>query len=233
MSVVAVGSVRGAPGVTTTSLLLAAALEGGVLVEADLNGGVVAVRYGLGREPGLTTLAAERPTHPEGWKAHAQLAGGVPVLVGPDGAAGAVALWRGAGERLEVVLRRADAAVVVDLGRLGDSPPLLGIVDLALVLVRPVAEHLVALSHRLAALRSGVCRADIAVVLVGNGPYGAADLEPWGVEVIASLPDDRRAAAALAEGGWSTLIRRSSLARHVLDLGSEVAARVEPMGAVQ
>jgi hypothetical protein len=31
------------------------------MVEADLDGGVVAVRYGLGREPGLTTFAAAGP----------------------------------------------------------------------------------------------------------------------------------------------------------------------------
>ena len=48
MTTVALTSVRGAPGVTTTSLLLASVLKGSVLVEADLTGGVVAVRP---REP--------------------------------------------------------------------------------------------------------------------------------------------------------------------------------------
>ena len=81
MTTVALTSVRGAPGVTTTSLLLASVLEGAVLVEADLTGGVVAVRYQLGREPGLTTLAAANPHDTEGWREHAQDAGGVPVLV--------------------------------------------------------------------------------------------------------------------------------------------------------
>src|SRR3546814_13554520 len=55
-----------------------------LLVEADLSGGVLAVRYGLGREPGLTSLAAANPTEEGGWLDHAQDAGGVPVLVGPD-----------------------------------------------------------------------------------------------------------------------------------------------------
>ena len=61
MKVVALASVRGAPGVTTTSLLLASTFEDAPVVEADLDGGVLAVRYGLGREPGLTTLAAAGP----------------------------------------------------------------------------------------------------------------------------------------------------------------------------
>src|SRR5690606_6354020 len=37
VSVVALGSVRGAPGVTTTALLLASCLDGALLVEADLS----------------------------------------------------------------------------------------------------------------------------------------------------------------------------------------------------
>ena len=77
MKTVALCSARGAPGVTTTSLLLAARMEGAALVEADLAGGVLAVRYGLGREPGLVTLAASNPAQSGGWLDHAQDAGGV------------------------------------------------------------------------------------------------------------------------------------------------------------
>lgn len=84
MTTIALTSIRGAPGVTTTSLLLASVLGGAPVVEVDLSGGVIAVRYELGREPGLTTLAAANPRDPGGWRDHAQDAGGIPVLVGPD-----------------------------------------------------------------------------------------------------------------------------------------------------
>ena len=57
MTLVALGSVRGAPGVSTLALLLAGGIEGTPVVEADLAGGVMSARYELGREPGLTTLA--------------------------------------------------------------------------------------------------------------------------------------------------------------------------------
>jgi hypothetical protein len=55
--IVTLGSVRGAPGVTSWSLLLAAAWPSmsapeRVVLEADPAGGVLGVRYGLGVDPG-------------------------------------------------------------------------------------------------------------------------------------------------------------------------------------
>jgi hypothetical protein len=61
--IVTVGSVRGSPGVTSWALLLAAAwpaefdVERAVL-EADVSGGVIGARYGLGVEPGAVSLTA-------------------------------------------------------------------------------------------------------------------------------------------------------------------------------
>ena len=61
--IVTVGSVRGSPGVTSWSLLLAAAWPAGpavdrVVLEADPDGGVLGARYGLGVEPGAVSLIA-------------------------------------------------------------------------------------------------------------------------------------------------------------------------------
>src|SRR3546814_17824018 len=100
MKILKLASVRGGPGVTTNSLLRACAFGDAVVVEAERDGGVLAARYGLGREPGLTTFAVSRPQDREGWRAHAQDAGGVPVLVGPDAPGASESLWRTAGERL-------------------------------------------------------------------------------------------------------------------------------------
>lgn len=61
MSVIAVCSVSASPGVTTTVLALAAVWpdDGRLLVvEADVDGGVVAARTGIEVEPGLVTLGA-------------------------------------------------------------------------------------------------------------------------------------------------------------------------------
>jgi hypothetical protein len=100
MKVVSLASVRGAPGVTTTSILLASTFDRWVVVEADLDGGVLAVRYGLGREPGLTTLRSRcRPILTRG--EHTRK---MPVASrswsDPTLQVRARSLWRTAGERI-------------------------------------------------------------------------------------------------------------------------------------
>ena len=133
MSLLVFGSVRASPGVTTTALAVSACLARRVLVEADCDGGVLALRYGLGVEPGVTTLAAAGG-HPglDEVLGHAQaLPGGVPVLVGPDSPDQAVALWRSAGDRLAGVLADLDLDVVVDAGRLSPASPALSLVPVA------------------------------------------------------------------------------------------------------
>lgn len=225
MRIATLGSVRGAPGVTTTSLLLASTLTDGVVVEADLDGGVLAVRYGLGREPGLTTFAAAGPEDRDGWRTHAQDAGGVPVLVGPDAPTASVSLWRTGGERVAHKLIAAEGVAIVDAGRLRSPVPIVTASDLLAVLVCPVAEQLVALTHVLPTLGQAI-RGKVAAVLVGDGPYRAADVErSLGVTVLGELPDDRDTAQALRDGGASTSrLARSRLARAVTALGAEVNA---------
>lgn len=229
MTVFVVGSVRGSPGVTTTALLLASCVDG-VMVEADLDGGVLAVRYGLGREPGLTTLAAAQTVEATAWRQHCQDAGGVPVLVGPDAPERASALWARAGDRLAAALAASDSTVVVDVGRLrphAATAPLLPAAALAVVLVRPTAEDLVGLSHRLPTLRRAA--AEVGVVLVGSGPYTTADIAgELGVAVLGALPEDRRALAMLTrQGGSPRGLSRTRLARAA---GSVADAMVQTAG---
>jgi hypothetical protein len=233
MTIVAFGSIRGAPGVTSTAQLVAAGLEGAVLVEADLAGGVMAVRHRLGREPGLTTLAAAGSIEPDEWQDHAQSAGGVAVLVGPDSPDSAGSLWRRAGDRLAAVLEASDAWVVADVGRLAGPTPLLGPASLLLVLVQPIAEHLVALSHRVDGLRRAVHPGTVGVVLVGDGPYGPNDVTgPLSIDVLGVLPDDRRAADLLIEGGRSARsFGRSRLARAATGLTRTITGLLELDGA--
>jgi len=232
MRTVALCSVRGAPGVTTTSLLLASRLEGAALVEADLAGGVVAVRYGLGREPGLTTLAAANPHAPGAWRDHAQDAGGVPVLVGPDAPEASESLWRTAGDRLATIIGRSDGWAIVDAGRVRIVTSLVKGADLLLVIARPTAEQIVGASHALATLRP-VAPEQVAIVLVGDGPYNAVDVESGlGCTVLAHLPDDRSAAEHLVDGRISrSRLARSPLARAVAVLGDGVESTMAPASA--
>jgi hypothetical protein len=228
VSLVLVGSVRGAPGVTTTSLLVAGGMAGAVLAEADLAGGVLAVRYQLGREPGLTTLAAAGPIQPDGWRDHVQSAGGVTVLVGPDAPESSESMWQRAGGRLGAILTGIDAPVVLDAGRLSDRTPLVAAAALVVVVVRPIAEHLVALSHRLTALRQTPRAGAIGVVLVGDGPYRAGDVAgPLEVEVLGTLPADHGAAELLCGGGRAAALRRSRLARAAVPLTAVIASRLD------
>lgn len=224
MRIVTLASVRGAPGVTTTALLLASMFADAAVVEADVDGGVLAVRYNLGREPGLTTLAAAGTEDRDGWRAHAQDAGGVPVLVGPDAPAASASLWRTAGERITHKLIAADGTAVIDAGRLRSPVPIVTASDLLVMLVSPVAEQLVALTHVLPTVRDAV-RGQVSVVLVGEGPYRRSEVErSLDVPVIAELPDDRDAADVLCHGGGSrSRLARSRLVRAVTELGAEVS----------
>ena len=233
MKVVTLASVRGAPGATTTGLLLASMFDHAAVVEADLDGGVLAVRYNLGREPGLTTFAASGPEDPDGWRAHAQDAGGVPVLVGPDAPAASASLWRTAGERITHKLLATDGVAVVDAGRLRSPVPIVTASDLLAVLVCPVAEQLVALTHHLPMLRQAI-RGQVVIVLVGDGPYSATDVErSLGSKVLGELPDDRDAAEALRDGHASRArVARSRLARAVAALATDVCAALNAPMAV-
>lgn len=226
MRIVAIVSLRGAPGVSTTAMMLASTFADGVVVEADLDGGVLATRYGLGREPGLTTFAAD-PHAGGGWRVHAQDAGGVPVLVGPDAPAAAVSLWHTAGERLTQTLVAANGTAVVDGGRLRRPGPLVAAADLCVVVVRPVAEQLVALTHALPALRAAV-RGPVGVVLAGAGPYRPDDIDgALDLDVVGVLPDDPGTADALQRGSASgARIGRSRLGRAVAGLADDIHDRL-------
>lgn len=223
MTTIALTSMRGAPGVTATSLLLASALDGALLVEADLSGGVLAVRYQLGREPGLTTLAGSNPQDPDDWREHAQNAGGVPVLVGPDAPEASESLWRTAGDRLASILNRIEPWVVIDAGRVHRLTPAVRDADIVVILARPVAEHVVGLTHAVGSIRR-TATGEIAVVLVGDGAYRAGDIQPAvGCPVLAHLPHDPAAAEHLLDGrGGRSKLSRSQLARAVAGLSDNL-----------
>lgn len=231
MTVMALGSVKGAPGVTTTVLALASVwpAERGVLVaEADPDGGVLAVRRELGLEPGLVTLAAAVRRGSGAASPHTQSVGdGVRAIVAPPSAEQTRTALSVAGERLWHALDAVPDDVLVDCGRLTTTSPVLAITRQAavtLVMARPRLEDVALLRERIPALRrEGV---DPHVVLCGDGPYHrdevAATVE---AAVIGSVPRDQRTANALDSRSPRAVSPRSPLIRSARALSTTLLTR--------
>jgi hypothetical protein len=245
MGLICFGSVRSSPGVTATVLAVGASwptTPAPVVVEADPDGGVLAARYSLGRSgesPGLTSLAtAARRGLAAGelWRHTQELPGGMGVVVGPDGADSVIAALRSAGEEVGTWLAaQPDVVAVADCGRLRPGSPALELVRCAsrlVVVVRPRVEELQALVQRVAALAQ---LAPLGLVLVGERPYGPAEVgEHLGVEVLGVVADDPRGAQALEGGASVRVLRRSPLARSALALaGRLVPSPQVPMESEQ
>jgi len=188
---VAIGSIKGAPGVTSTALALAAAWPRPVaLVEADPSGGSVAYRCraagggALAAAPSLLTLAAAvRGGVPyEGvLLEHAQTLGcGVNVVQGVTAAGqarGLGSLWA----TITHATQTAGADVVADLGRLDRTTPAFPVAAAADVVVVIGAAAMDSVMHLRAGLRELTTAlnagrvATVLPVLVGPGAQAARD----------------------------------------------------------
>lgn len=220
MSVVVGASAHGSPGVTTALQLIAALWPQPeavpVLVEADATGGVLAARFELSFSPGMVSLAESlRKLESPPLLDHAQrLPSGVACVPLSASATAASAQLRSAGGFLGTYLRDCPHPVLVDAGTLvPDSRigPVVVAADLMVWFVRPTRDELFVLRHRLAECPQPD---NAAVVLVGDTPYGPAEVESaLGIEVVHVLPVDARAATALNLGGDDRYLRRSALAR--------------------
>jgi hypothetical protein len=222
MALVCVSSVRAAPGASTLAVLAAACWPRPVaLLEADPSGGALAVRYRLGRTPGLAGLAAavRNDTSADVLWSHAQmLPGELPVIVAPESGEVTSRILRDAAPALADWCRNLeDADVIVDVGRLGINDvtwPLCRGADELLVVARPRAEELYPVAHRLRAIANDVRSA--GVVLVGDRPHTPAEIaQQLNVNVVGVVADDARAAGVLTFGGSSRGLRRSPLVRSV------------------
>lgn len=237
MALICFASQKGAPGVTLTALSVAAAWpvsEGRrkLFVEADASGGALALRYGLGLEPGLVTfaVAAQRRAEPDTLWDHAQeLPGGLPAIVGPDSpnrAASVLASSADAIARWLVV--QTDLDVIVDVGRLTTDSPAVDLIrhaNLTVMVARPCVEQLQPAAQRMRDLP--IRPDDMGWVLVGETPYGSAEIsEAFGYDVVGVMADDPRGAAALEHGAAGKRLRRSGLARSAATLAETLAQRV-------
>ncbi len=235
MSLTVFGSQKGSPGATLTALAVAGAWAGRegrriVLLEADPDGGVLAVRYGLGREPGLLSLAASARhgvTRGDLWSHTQQIPGGLAVIVGPDRPDRATAAVNIAGATLGSWLAELpDVDVIADVGRLSPSSPALAFAaaaDLVLMVARPTAEQIMPAAERVNTLRAH--NESAAWCLIGSKPHTPTEIEEvHHTPVLGVIADDPRGAAALEGGGNPKRIARSALARSAGELARLIDA---------
>lgn len=206
MSVVALCSLKGAPGVTTLALALTAAASTDVaagLIEADPAGGDVAGFIGLSTEPGVITLAAScrRPDAPLDFGPHAQaLPAGGWVIVGSTDPVQQSSAIAGFGGRLAEAVRQSGWVGFVDCGRW--SPQSMAArqvreADYTLVVIRPSIGQIEALRTRVADLRNATA-GRVGVVLTDTAPYGAEDIElAVGLRVLGVVRQDPKGVMGL------------------------------------
>ncbi|KAB8166432.1 chromosome partitioning protein [Streptomyces sp. 3MP-14] len=242
MTVVALCSLKGAPGVTTSAVAMAAGWPAGgqpVVVECDPAGGDLMARYRLELNPGLVTLAAagRRAGEDAGliWQHTQRLSGGLPVVAGPPAAGQARAalgeLTVGPhGSLLRRATSRPGVAVIADCGRVDADSPALDVVREADVLLLVAGATDEALAHLAVMVRpvAGWSRRP-RLVLVGPG-YPTDEItqalgtDELGVHVAGRIPHDP--AGARAFGGQPaprSAPGRSRLGRAAAELAARVA----------
>lgn len=237
--IVALSSFKGAPGVTTLALALAAAWPPGdgarpVVVEADAGGGDLAVRFGLPDVAGLLALAAgarqggmEKGAGELGGCAQ-DVAGNLRVVVAPTGGKQAEPCVAEVAACPSVL--RGDSgsqgAVLLDLGRLGSasSEELARLADRVVLVAAGGADALAHVAARPAWLEEvrtelvvmGECRyaeAEIATAL--RMERDQIHLLPWDVKAAAALGG----AACVAPRRWG----RAPLPRAAAALARQLA----------
>ncbi|MEM7093713.1 MAG: hypothetical protein AAF567_11980 [Actinomycetota bacterium] len=238
MALICFASQKGSPGTTLTALTVAAAWPGigddrRVFVEADRAGGALALRYGLGTDPGLLTLAAAVRTDPDTKiRAHAQpLPGGLPAVIAPDAPAQVDATLAAAGDSLGRWLDEQDGTAVADVGRLQSDGPAHAFLPTATtvaIVARPVAEQLQPAVHSIRSL--GLDANRVGWVLIGEKPHGVAEVEAtFGIPVLGVVAADPRTANALSTGSGGRRVEKSALVRSAASLAETLAGRTRPI----
>jgi hypothetical protein len=258
MTLVAVAADKGAPGVTTASLALAAVWPRPVLLaECDAAGGDLFYRLPaadggrLDPQLGLLSLAvaARRGIQPhQVWRHTQKLHGGLDILTGlvnAEQAGGLVSLWGAVGKLLADM---PEVDVIADCGRLGADGPFYDLLahSSAVVLVARVTladvvrlrDRVIALSQGLASRRGSSVPVGVVVVadrknfkrhIAEAGQALAMNGVP--ARILGGLADEPKTAQMLA-GRWSTKLDRSLLIRTARELAGHIAAGLPaPPGA--
>ncbi len=232
---IAVGSFKGSPGVTSFALALAvrwpAAGPAPVVVEVDPSGGDISTRWQTHDEPGLAAMAMAAQASPltdvSAW-AH-RLGIAADVVVAPPGAAAAVTvteLCTRAPHALAQLAQRRP--VLADLGRLDSGHPGLSLLDNASELL--VMAHLTAegVRHLRTRVTEVAARCRVRLVLTGRPGLPPDEVAGYlGVPVAAIVEPDQAsldvlAARAKRSMGWTK--RPLLTAARTVTLGYPLAA---------
>ncbi len=253
MSLIALTSAKGSPGVTTAALALALtwprASPGGrvLLVDADMAGGDIAAGYlrgAVSAADGILGLVSDRgPDITESvWSRSVALDehGARLVLTGisdPAQARSLGTLWSTLGAALNAGAHDAGSVtdVIVDLGRVGtvgEATALRQAADLVLLVTRsslPAVASAHWAARRLLEERTmaGGDPATVACLLVGEGdPYGAAEIaDAVQLPVLGALAWDPASAGVLSVGApASWRFTRSALMRSARSVASALTA---------
>ncbi len=238
MTVCALVSPGGSPGVTTAALALALTWPGPVLVaETDPSGGDVLAGFFAGHMPGnrgLLHVAYEATTVEA---AVAALAGQLvtldeagtrrilPGLPDPRHAATLNMTWH----LLAAALAAQPVDVLADCGRLDGGPGqehVLRVAGHIVLVLRPTLRQAAAARPRIEMLTQlkGTLAGVVGLLVTGPGPVAPRELSrALGVPLLGVLPDDRKAALILSDGAGtrrgidtSQLLRASGAAARAL-----------------
>jgi cellulose biosynthesis protein BcsQ len=213
-------SAKGAPGVTTAALALAAtASDDGLLIELDPSGGSIECWTAATAEPGLLRVASalRRATDTavvavgEGTNPP-----GVASVLAPSHGTLAESTIAAMGRSLATALATTDRTVVLDAGRWSRSQPTADRIrgcDHILIVTYPTVAGVEA-ARALAPSIEDATRTTPRLLLIGEHPYGATEVaEATGIAVAGVLPWDSRSVAALMANGPTRGWHRTPLAR--------------------
>ena len=211
MSIIAVGSVKASPGVTSLSVGLGLSWESttgrrAVLVEADGDGGVLAARFGLASTPSLVELSgiARHELTINRLQNNCQLlAGQLPALVSPGCGETTTLVLAPLARRLADGLGRLDGIdAVVDVGRVRPHSPAVELIkhcNLLVLVARPQFDQLVPLVHQ--ARRVTAHDIPTALVCVGDRPYPPTEMAKASrLDLLGVMAHEPRAAQVMVGG---------------------------------
>lgn len=208
MTAIGLLAAKGAPGVTTLAMatVLADAERGAALIEADPDGGDLALLHAVPQSPGLTELAARARRAADEQLLAGYLrplfAGALPTLLAPVDQAATRAALDVLGRHPHVLGRStAASALVLDFGRASERAVPPSLFDLCDALLLVTRGDLTSLAHAQAVTRQSLePRRPTGFVLIDTGPYRAAEAETaLGLRCAAIVPFDPKDAARLRD----------------------------------
>jgi hypothetical protein len=243
MTVFALVSVGGSPGVTTAALAIGLTWPGSVIVaETDPSGGDVLAGFFAGHvsgSRGLLNVAHNAMTIEAATVAVAdQLVGldevgmrrVLPGLADPRHAATLHQTWH----VLAAALAAQPVDVLADCGRLDGGPGqehILGVANEIVLVLRPTLRQAAAALPRVEMITQlkGSLADHVGLLVVGQGSIAPRELSrALGVRLLGRLPDDRKAALVLSDGSdarrgvhSSPLLRAAAATARLLSRGGQ------------